>query len=68
MARFDDTVSHVPGKLLTKLMPYQEQPQEEVEWFVDTVVAALPASAYHLKQYKDTQDDDSTKDVYIDTS
>ena len=65
MARFDDTVSHVPGKLLTKLMPYQEQ---LVEWFVDTVVAALPASAYHLKQYKDTQDDDSTKDVYIDTS
>jgi len=42
-----------------------QQLQEEVEWFVVTVVAALPASVHHLKQYKNVQDDDSTQDMYM---
>ena len=68
MARFNYTVSHVPGKLLTTADALSRAPsplcdnqlQEEVEWFVDTVVAALPAGEHRLKQYKDAQDDDST--------
>jgi len=59
-SEWPDTVSHVPGKLLTTADTLSRAPspqcdtqlQEETDWFVETVAAALPASDHHLKQYK----------------
>ena len=70
MARFNYSVSHVPGKLLNTADTLSRLPsldvnkstkqlQDEVEWFIETVMSSLPAGEHRLQLYKTAQDEDS---------
>ena len=70
LARYDYTISHVPGKLLYTADALSRAPtspaeattelEEEVEMQVETVVAALPATEQRLREYCDAQSRDET--------
>ena len=61
LTRFDHDVKHVPGKLLTTADTLSRAPlsttcdsiQEEVEVFVNNILANFPASCQTLEKYKD---------------
>ena len=70
LARYDYTISHVPGKLLYTADALSRAPtspaeattelEEEVEMQVETVVTALPATEQRLREYCDAQSRDET--------
>ena len=68
LSGYSYTVQHVPGKLLYTADTLSRSPTSasfgpavaEVEEFVDSVVAALPASANRLMVYSQAQKQDST--------
>ena len=68
MTRFDFSISHVPGTQLHTADALSRAPiaqvgkvtelEEEVEAYIDGVVAALPATRARLQQYRDAQAQD----------
>jgi len=69
LAKFDYTISHIPGKLLYALSRAPTSPvtpdednslQDDAELLVDTVVACLPAIKAHLATYINGQKADHT--------
>ena len=70
MARFNCSVSHIPGKLLNTADTLSRSPsfdvdestkklQDEAEGFIETVTSSLPAGEHRLQLYKTAQDEDS---------
>ena len=69
MARFDYTISHVPGKQLCTADTLSRAPmthteesgelEEEVERFIEGVVDTLPVTEQRLQQYIDAQTQDT---------
>ena len=69
LMRFDYHISHVPGKYLYTADALSRAPtrnsdeeatklQEEVEWFMQTVVSHLPASKERLERFRQQQAED----------
>ena len=74
LAKFDYTVSHVPGKLLyaadalsraptSPVTPEDDSLQDDAELLVDTMVTSLPASKARLAVYLNGQKSDHTLTV-----
>ena len=62
MARFDYSISHVPGSLLHTADALSRAPlthtgeaEEEVEAYIRGIVASLPATTYRLHQFREEQ-------------
>ena len=72
LAKFDYTVTHVPGKLLysadalsrapaSPVVPSEDDSlQDDAELFVTTIVSSLPASKGRLVEYQKAQQEDPT--------
>ena len=65
MGRYHYTVCHVPGKFLYTADTLSRAPLsttdsqlQDVEWFVESVISALPAKEHRLNEYKVAQDED----------
>jgi hypothetical protein len=69
LARYDYTITHVPGKLLYTADALSRAPsastendsrlQDEAETFMEIGILSLPASAGRLSQYRKAQEDDT---------
>ena len=69
LARYDYTITHVPGKLLYTADALSQAPsastendsrlQDEAETFMEIGILSLPASAGRLSQYRKAQEDDT---------
>ena len=78
MMRFNCSIRHVPGKLLYTAdalsRPPSQEPlstsqitsQAEVESYIDSIIAKLPASGDSLRKYLEAKHSDSTCSEVID--